>query len=112
MPEQNKLEITTLSVQIRVLTIDQKRFTKSVFDQLPSMDPVHLVSSEPLTFGLIAPIIGHVRFEPTRGNDYTTIIGLFVYEDQLFKAMCGGEKEEQNYLEYYVSKSPQLFISI
>lgn len=82
MQQENKLEIKTLSVQIRVLTIDQKRFTKSVFDQLPwgilvdyNMDEDCVVVNQ--------QIIGYVRVSL---NKHIQRIGLFVKDGQLFKA--------------------------
>lgn len=37
--EKLKLDISSLSVQIKILTVDGKRFTKSVFDQLQHSYP-------------------------------------------------------------------------
>lgn len=115
--EAKKLEIQTLSVQIKVLTIDQKRFTKSVFDQLPYFDPVccsyveqddegELHSKE---FSLCAPIIGHVKI---KDEGFLKRIGLCVFTNTLYKCYCMEGSEEEYYLQRCVEKSEQLFISI
>lgn len=55
--EAKKLEIQTLSVQIKVLTIDQKKFTKSVFNQLPVIDGNLIVADGVFKY----PVLGFVR---------------------------------------------------
>lgn len=57
--EAKKLEIQTLSVQIKVLTVDRKKFTKSVFNQLHWASGLDIIDFEKMCFN--TDILGYVR---------------------------------------------------
>lgn len=44
MNKEVNLSITTLKIEIRTLVLDGKRFTKSVFDQLPTAEYLDLIN--------------------------------------------------------------------
>lgn len=56
MNKEINLSITTLKVEIRVLVLDGKRFTKSVFDQLPVLEYLPWKSGR-------ANLIGYVQLQ-------------------------------------------------
>ena len=53
MNKEINLSITTLKVEIKVLVLDGKRFTKSVFDQLPVLHPRYFLKNRPEPFGYL-----------------------------------------------------------
>ena len=83
MTKKVGLEINTLQVKINTLTLDGKRFTKSVFDQLPECFPIH---ATPV-------LIGFVKYtepnrKPTNGNPSRYYIGrwgLYTIDGILYK---------------------------
>lgn len=125
MQQKSKLEIKTLSVQIRVLTIDQKRFTKSVFDQLP-WGLLGYYDQGANCVATNCEVIGYVR---VKIDGLTRKVGLFVKDGQLFKARAKEyenfdfpnmdwddinalNQRIENHLLELINKSTQLFISI
>jgi hypothetical protein len=48
-PSLGKTEVRSRFVQIKVLTVDGRKFTKALFDQLPGGDPIDWKLSQPFT---------------------------------------------------------------
>lgn len=113
--EAKKLEIQTLSVQIKVLTVDQKRFTKSVFDQLPEIDGIiENHNSLIYDFELRYPCIGYVKIK-TIHDPYPQDIALFLVGNNLFKSLNPNymDHAKAHFYKYgVIEQHDQLFISI
>ena len=117
--KKKEISINTLNVQLRVLTLDNKRFTKSVFDQLHVMNPFDYKGE------MIGEIIGFVKTK----DEYFPYYLLFTFEGNLLryglhepfleladtKKTFHLTKSELKCLEYFqgtLQVEDQIFISI
>lgn len=106
--DAKKLEINTLSVQIKVLTIDQKRFTKSVFNQLPNLAKRNAICFDEGIFR--QNLIGYVSSDGCR----TPLFEINGVLWRFLKPSITDELEDQviNKLWSTLTVDKQLFISI
>lgn len=108
--EAKKLEIQTLSVQIKVLTVDQKRFTKALFNQLPTIDADLIVDYDIGVFKF--PVLGFVRDSlPTFDSRVVLVLkNEVLYRSRIYSWIDNSDCRVKAW--HTLTPDKQLFISI